>query len=121
MVDQRFPKDIRLRTAAEFRVVFQRPMRANDACFTVLARDNQLAFARLGFAIAKKKVKRAVDRNRIKRVVREVFRLQHHNLGHFDFVVIAKMGLANKSNIQITRSILKHWAMIQQKCDKSLL
>jgi len=92
-------------------------MRVSDACFTVLARKNQLAFARLGFAVAKKKVKRAVDRNRIKRVIREAFRLQHGDLGGFDLVIIAKMNVANKTNAQITRSILKHWAMIQKKCD----
>ena len=95
-------------------------MRVSDAYFTVLAKTNRLPFARLGFAIAKKKVKRAVDRNRIKRVIREAFRLQQHDLGNFDFVVIAKLNLASKTNAQITRSMLKHWTIIQQKCAKSL-
>ncbi len=43
--------------------------------------------ARLGVVVAKKLLKRAVDRNRVKRVVREQFRLHRGNLPGVDMVV----------------------------------
>ena len=43
--------------------------------------------ARLGLVVGKKQLKRAVDRNRVKRIVRENFRLQRANLPAFDLVI----------------------------------
>jgi len=63
--------------------------------------------ARLGLAIAKKQLPRAVDRNRIKRVVRESFRLlqvQEH-----DFVVLARRDTVTATNAQLFLSLKHHW------------
>lgn len=49
-----------------------------------------MPYARLGMAISKKIIKKAVDRNRIKRFLRESFRLNQQNLDCFDIVVLAK-------------------------------
>jgi ribonuclease P protein component len=43
--------------------------------------------ARLGLVVAKKLLKRAVDRNRVKRVVREQFRVQRASIPPYDLVV----------------------------------
>lgn len=63
--------------------------------------------ARLGLAIAKKQIPRAVDRNRIKRVIRESFRL--HQLQDHDFVVLARRDTASATNRQLSRSLARHW------------
>jgi ribonuclease P protein component len=75
----------------------------------VLAKKNTITTARLGLAIAKKSVKKAVDRNRIKRVVRESFRHQKWTLSNIDFVVLCrdKTGLASKNELAL--SIQSHW------------
>jgi len=70
-------------------------------------RDHSDHEARLGLAIAKKQVSRAVDRNRIKRVVRESFRtlqLQEH-----DFVVLARRDTVVATNAQLFLSLKHHW------------
>lgn len=85
-----FPRAARLLKPAEFRRVFQRARRAQDAYFTILARSNGDAPARLGLAIARKQVRRAVDRNRLKRLIRDRFRHRRAELHGLDLVVMAR-------------------------------
>ena len=67
-----FGRERRLTSAKQYsRVMRPGAIRAGHARFTVIARPNDGPHARLGLAIAKKHVRRAVDRNRIKRLVRE--------------------------------------------------
>lgn len=58
--------------------------------FSVLAGVGEQPQARLGIVVAKKNVKLAVERNRIKRLVRETFRLQQQHLNGLDVVVVIK-------------------------------
>ena len=62
--------------------------RVKNKAFTLHYSDNGGLPARLGINIAKKKVKRAVDRNKIKRAAREAFRKSHFN--GLDIVLILK-------------------------------
>lgn len=59
----------------------------------VLATPNTEGYARLGLVVSKKNVRLAVNRNRVKRIVRESFRLKQSKLTAFDIVVIAKQGI----------------------------
>ena len=59
----------------------------------VLARANEGPEARLGLAVAKKHIKRASDRNTVKRIVRESFRMHQHEIGNIDVVVLVKRGI----------------------------
>ena len=52
---------------------------------------NHLGFARLGIVVGKRVMSRAVDRNRAKRLIREVFRHEAQNLGSLDIVIRVKM------------------------------
>lgn len=65
--------------------------------------------ARLGLAIAKKQVRRAVDRNRIKRIVRESFRHHQQQLASVDYVVMARRDTAAASNAELFVSLQHHW------------
>lgn len=50
-------------------------------------RPNGLAAARLGIIASTRAARRAVDRNRFKRMVREAFRQTRHGFGGMDVVV----------------------------------
>jgi len=80
-------RDARLVKQAEFDQVFADNQRARTDSLVVMARPNQLGHARLGMVVSKRLLPRAVDRNRVKRCVREVFRLQLDELPACDFVV----------------------------------
>lgn len=85
-----FPRSHRLCRQADYRNVFDNPQKHSTRFFTILYRPNGLSHARLGLAIPKKTIKRAVDRNLLKRQIREGFRLRQHVLGSFDIVVLVK-------------------------------
>lgn len=91
-----------------------------DPYFTVLARPNAEPLARLGLAIAKKCARRAVDRNRLKRLVRESFRLERSGLPGLDLVVLCRRDAVTADNLQLRASLTRHWARIRkQLCAKS--
>jgi len=53
---------------------------------------------RLGIVVGKRAVRRAVDRNRLKRAIRESFRHEQHRLPSLDIVVQAMPGTDGKNN-----------------------
>jgi len=106
----RFPKRARLLKPADFSRVFKDPIRSSDRLFTILAMPNaESDLPRLGLAISKKHARRALDRNRIKRIVRESFRHQQPNLPAVDFVVMARESTLKASNQELFASLSQHW------------
>ena len=79
--------DARLVNKADFDRVFADNQRARTDYVLVMVRPNQVGYPRLGMVIAKRLLVRAVDRNRVKRCVRESFRQVLPELHACDFVV----------------------------------
>ena len=80
-------RDARLVAKADFDRVFADNQRAKTDYVVVMARPNSVGYPRLGMVIAKRLLARAVDRNRVKRCVRESFRQVLPELPACDFVV----------------------------------
>jgi ribonuclease P protein component len=89
----------------DFQRVFSNPHRAADAYFTVLAVSNGGGPARLGMAVSKRQVKRAVDRSRLKRLARESFRVRRHSLTGLDLVVMARSAASSADNTRLAGSL----------------
>ena len=89
--------------------VFKKAKRSRDELFTVLSRENRNKGARLGLAISKKNCRLAVQRNRLKRVVRESFRLHKETLTGLDFVVMCEAGASRADNKDLFASLAGHW------------
>lgn len=53
---------------------------------------------RLGIVVAKRNVRLAVNRNRLKRLIREAFRQQQHCLPGLDVVVVVRKDFAAQAN-----------------------
>jgi ribonuclease P protein component len=92
---QRFRRGDRLKKRYEFRQVQLNGRRIHTPHFLIVVQPNASSNTRLGITVTKK-VGSAVERNRIKRVVREVFRRNRglFPLGH-DVVLIAKRNAAD--------------------------
>ncbi|HZN69115.1 MAG TPA: ribonuclease P protein component [Tepidisphaeraceae bacterium] len=85
-----FPKSRRMRLPAEFSAVYEARVRESRGPLTVYARPNDLPHPRLGLSVSRK-VGTAVRRNRIKRLVRESFRLLQHDLPQgYDLLVVVR-------------------------------
>lgn len=80
-------RDARLVDKTDFDRVFAENQRARTDYLMVMARPNRAGYPRLGMIVAKRLLARAVDRNRVKRCVRETFRLVLPELPACDFVV----------------------------------
>lgn len=118
LLPRRFPQRVRLLKPDEFSRVFKNPLRSSDRLLTILAKPNEIGHARLGLAISKKHAKRAVDRNRIKRLVRESFRLNLAQLPAIDLVVMAKPMTRSAENQQISQALQQHWHRLNKQCAK---
>jgi ribonuclease P protein component len=110
-----FPRELRLLTPFDFNYVFQEPIRAGSPFLTFVTRKNNLTYARLGFAIAKKQVKRAHERNRIKRLAKEYFRHRQHQLLNIDFILMAKQPVIQLNNKQLVETLDKLCQQIIRK------
>nr|WP_246237862.1 ribonuclease P protein component [Caldichromatium japonicum] len=105
---------MRLTKAREFQQVFAEGRRAYCKGFVVIFRANGLGHARLGLAISRKCARRAVKRNRLKRLVRESFRRARCGLPAVDIVVLCGKGTAEASNRRLFADLEQAWNQIMK-------
>jgi ribonuclease P protein component len=103
---RRFPRSARVRTRAEYTVVFDQARRCSDPLLSLHWRSADTP-PRLGMAVSRKVDARAVGRNRIKRTLRETVRHLLPSLAGGDYVVVARQGAAQASNEQIRQALLR--------------
>ena len=120
VVSERFGRSSRLLAAKDYARVFEDPVRSSDNCFTVLARKKSTGVTRLGLAVSKKNAKLAVDRNRIKRLVRESFRQHKNELEGLDIVVMNRRQTGQQDNRTLLSSLSRHWQKLATLCADSL-
>jgi ribonuclease P protein component len=111
---ERFTPQQRLRSAQAFNYVFAASLRSSDQYFTILARANGTGQPRLGLAISKRAAKRAVSRNRLKRLARESFR-QRSADGGLDFIVMAKPPAVTAEQALLRVSLERHFCRLEDK------
>lgn len=120
MAEFGYPRRLRLLTGNEFKRVFDKAdLKISDNNLLILARRSQSDHSRIGFVISKKNVRRAVNRNRVRRIIRESFRLNQHNLPPYDLVILARKGIGEIENEAIQRLISKSWNRLNKKADKA--
>jgi ribonuclease P protein component len=84
-----FPRRLRLVRGADFQRAYKTGSRARGDLLLVVACPNGLDHARLGLSVGKAIWKHAVRRNRLRRLLREAFRLEQHALpAGFDLVLV---------------------------------
>lgn len=103
------PRSARLSGKAEFDRVFAEAHRRNTQFFRVAWAENPLDYARLGMAVSRRVDKRAVVRNRLRRRIRESFRLAWSGLRPVDIVVTAKPEAALADCAAIWRDLVAFW------------
>ena len=91
--DRSFPPSARILSSRDFTAALREAtLRARHGPLSLAARENEGPTARLGLVVPKRQVRSAVRRNRIRRIVRESFRLHRADLPTLDVVVLLKDG-----------------------------
>ena len=112
-----FPRQERLLQSREYTAVFNDTQcKSSDQYFMVLAKSNHRQHPRLGLAITKKKIRTAVARNRLKRIIRESFRHHKESLQGVDIVVLCQSRAAAANNDELFYSLHNHWLKLAERC-----
>src|SRR5437660_11457857 len=95
------PKRARLRARAEFQKVYAEGQRYDGRLMAAFLRKNEFGYHRLGLTASTKAVGKSVDRNRARRLLRELFRRSGAELSglqrRYDWVINAKRSLLNSN------------------------
>lgn len=117
--DHSFPKTSRLLRPADYSGVFNDvQLRIPHRHFLILASPNGLGWPRLGLIFSKRNLKHAVQRNRVKRIVRETFR-HRTDLDSLDIVVLGRQHLAAQDNQALHRALDALWQKLARKSQGS--
>jgi len=109
-----FSRRYRLNKPADYKRVFDNARRSRDRYYTLLFRVSEGDSARLGFAVAKKRISAASDRNRVRRLARESFRQYRHNLPAMDIIILAQSSAVAATNRELFASLEKHWRRLTE-------
>ena len=107
--DRRFGSERRLRRRSDFAKAFSDGIRLSARAVTLVVRPNGLERPRLGLAVARRVLSRAVDRHRLKRRIRESFRHDLERLGGLDIVVIANPGVEKMAPMRFREMLSRQW------------
>jgi len=84
---QGFPRQARITKTDDFSSVFSFRKRISGQFLAIHYQYNQSGRARLGLVIAKKVARKSVDRNYMRRTLRELFRKQQTRIAALDLVI----------------------------------
>jgi ribonuclease P protein component len=115
----RFGANLRLRSKLQFDAVYAGGRRIDDRYFAIRAKANGLAHPRVGLAVAVRTAGNAVKRNRLRRLVRESFRLAQHDLPAMDLVVAAKIPASQAPATDLRASLATLWKRVATSCASS--
>lgn len=118
-MDNTFPRSRRLSSANDFQAVWKKAKKLSGGQVSLVNCPNNLGHPRLGASISKKNIRRAVDRNRIKRVARETFRLYQAKLDSLDVIVVGYKGADKLSPIELQQLFMNLWNRLAARYKKS--
>jgi len=115
----RFGADLRLRSKLQFDAIYASGRRLDDRYFGLRIKPNGVGHSRVGLAVAVKTAGNAVARNRLRRLVRESFRLAQHALPAVDIVVAAKFPAREAPVATLRASLATLWQRVASTCASS--
>ena len=114
-----FPAARRLRRKWEFDQLYAGGKRLGNSHFGMTLQPNSLGQPRLGLAVAAKPFGGSVPRNRLRRLIRESFRLHQHELPGVDLVVSARPRARQASPAELRASLAGLWDKVKVQCAPS--
>ncbi|HVW68643.1 MAG TPA: ribonuclease P protein component [Steroidobacteraceae bacterium] len=110
------PEQRRLRRKSDFEAAYARGRRMGNGFFGVIATPNDIGGPRLGLAVSVRVAGSSVERNRLRRTIRESFRLHQHELPPVDLVVSARDRSRHAPGAELRASLLALWKKVTEQC-----
>ncbi|MGH8144289.1 MAG: ribonuclease P protein component [Steroidobacteraceae bacterium] len=108
-----------MRRSSEFKRLYASGQRFGNTCFTAVVLANGAGTPRLGLSVAARLLRRAVERNRVRRLIRESFRIHQHRLPPVDIVVGIRNPVREANSSQLRESLERLWQKISTACERS--
>ena len=105
----RFQKKLRLCTKSQIKNVFDKKQKISQNSIAIFFCYNGLGYARLGIVIPKKNINFAVRRNKIKRIIRESFRINQKTIRNFDVIIFPYKGAEKITKKDLRLCLEKQW------------
>lgn len=115
-MSEKFSRSQRIISAKEYKDTWNNAKRLSGQFITLVNCKNNLGHPRLGLSFSKKNFPHAVDRNRLKRVARETFRLNQSKLGQLDVIAVGYKGahlLTPEEQYKLFNSL---WERLAKRC-----
>jgi len=108
------PARLRLRRKSDFDAAYARGRRLGNGFFTVTVTGNDLGAPRLGLAVAVRAAGGAVARNRLRRIIRESFRLHQRALPALDLIVGVRPQARAAPPSELRASLATLWGKVAE-------
>lgn len=100
-----FPKKLRITKPEEFRYLFRTGKKLHTENLVLYIKSNSLGHPRIGISIGRKAAAKSVDRNRIKRLLRESFRTNKTDFNENDIIVVVKNNISQSKMSDVLSEI----------------
>ncbi len=105
-LNEKFPATSRIRKREDFKLIYAKGNKIHSDSFTLFALGQGIGAGRLGITITRR-IGKANIRNRIKRLLREIFRKNRAALQHLDIVVNARPSIVKRSKKELEEEFLE--------------
>lgn len=117
---QTFLRQQRLSSPSEFKAVFQANKKRFLPYLAVFSKLNDKDYARIGIVVSKRNVRKANQRNLVRRIIRESFRFNQMLLTNLDIVVVVYQPYSLLSKKEMRRVMDEYWKKISHRSDKNI-
>jgi len=115
--NETFSTSSRIRKSEDFRVIYAKGKKVASDSFTLFILGQGIGQGRLGITITKK-LGKATARNRVKRILREIFRKNKERIGNLDVVINARAGIRGKTQRELAEEFLRHISRFAERNGK---